>query len=178
MYTDEFENLLDGSSPVGELAAEERRAVAMMIDEAAPAPKKHRHLVRPFAIGAIAVAFLGGGGVAAAAVTGFWDQWAQDDPLAILHYELPSGVACEMRIGNVQEAPAEVSDLIRESLAGVDFDDADVIENAPAGEDVLSDDDSYQAAYNWTIVAYIEDALKADGLESAEPQYSAQGNCE
>ncbi len=156
MYTDEFENLLDGSSPVGELAAEERRAVAMMIDEAAPAPKKHRRLVRPFAIGAIAVAFLGGGGVAAAAVTGF----------------------CEMRIGNVQEAPAEVSDLIRESLAGVDFDDADVIENAPAGEDVLSDDDSYQAAYNWTIVAYIEDALKADGLESAEPQYSAQGNCE
>lgn len=177
MYTGDFDTLLDRSSPVGELAAEERRAVAMMIDRSVPA-KEHRRVVRPIAIGAIAVALLGGGGVATAAVTGLWDQWAQDDPLAILHYELPSGVACEMRIGNVQEAPEEVSDLIRESLAGVNFNNSDVVENAGASKDVLSDDNAYQDAYNWTVVTFIDDVLKADGLDRAEPQYSAQANCE
>lgn len=177
MHTDEFENLLAASRPVGELAPDERRAVALMVDQSTPS-KERRRIVRPIAIGAIAVVLLGGGGVAAAAATGFWDQWAQDDPLAILHYELPSGVACEMRIGNVQEAPAEVSDLIRESLAGVEFNDADIVENATAGQDVLSDDRAYQDAYNWTVVTFIDAALKADGVDRAEPQYSAQANCE
>lgn len=177
MDADEFGRLLDGSGPVRELTADERRAVAMMIVESAP-PKKHRRLARPIAIGAIAVTLLGGGGVAAAAVTGLWDQWAQDDPLAVLHYKLPSGIACEMRIGNIREAPTEAADVIRESLAGVEFNDDDVVENAIAGEDVLRNDDAYQSAYNSTVVTYIEDALKARGLERAVPQYSAQANCE
>lgn len=180
MYTDDdFDNLLNGSSPVSDLVAEERRAVAIMVDESAP-PKKHRRHVQPVAIGAIIVALLGGGGAATAAVTGIWAPWAQDDPLAILHYELPSGVSCEMRIGNVKEAPPEVSDVIRESLVGVEFNNADVIENATTGEskDVLTDDNAYQDAYNGTVVTYIDDALDAHGIENAKPQYSAQANCE
>lgn len=174
---DELAKQLDGSSPVKDLTAGERRAVRMMVEKVSPSKNRPR-VVRPIAIGSIAVALLGGGGVAAAAVTGLWDKWAEDDPLAILHYELPSGLACEMRIGNVQGAPAEISDTIRSSLTGVEFTDADVIKNATANHDVLSDDDAYQIAYNWTVVVFINDALKTDVLDHTEPQYSAQANCE
>ncbi|GAA3933293.1 hypothetical protein [Microbacterium soli] len=180
MYTDDdFDNLLNGSSPVRGLMAEERRAVAIMVDESAP-PKSPRRNAQPIAIGAIVVAFLGCGGAAAAAVTGIWAPWAQDDALATLHYELPSGVSCEMRIGNVKQAPPEVSDLIRKSLVGVEFKSADVIENATPGDskDVLTDDNAYQDAYNWTVATYIDDALKAHGIDNATPQFSAQANCE
>lgn len=175
MQTDEIDELLKMSDPASELTAKERRAAAEMVDQSMP-PKRRRY-ARPLAVGTIAAVLLCGGGMAAAAATGLWDGWAQDDALAILHYELPSGVPCEIRIGNVQGAPDAVDDAIRDALAGAEFDDAEVASSIDNSVDPLTDDEAYENAYNWTVVAHIDEALKANGLESVKPQYSAQGNC-
>lgn len=175
MQTDEIDKLLKMGDPASELTAKERRVAAEMLDQ--PMPSRRRRYARPLAVGTIAAVLLCGGGMAAAAVTGLWDGWAQDDALAILHYELPSGVPCEMRIGNVQGAPDAVDDVIRDALAGAEFNDADVASSIDDSGEPLTDDEAYQNAYNCTVVAHIDDALKANGLESAQPQYSAQGSC-
>lgn len=180
MYSDDdLDSLLNGSRPVIDLGSEVRRTVTVMVEESA-STNKHRRRLQPVAIGAIVVTLFGGGTATAAAVTGIWAPWAQDDPLAILHYELPSGASCEMRIGKVEHASPEVSGVIRESLRGKEFGDADVIENAFEGgpRDVLVDDNVYQDAYNGTVVAYIDAALSAHGIDYAKLQYSAQANCE
>jgi len=180
MHTDEVDKLLTMSDPASELTLGEQQLSAEMIDQSMPA-KRLRRYARPIAAGAIAAVLLGGGGVAAAAVTGLWDPWAEKDALAILHYELPSGASCDMRVGNVQGAPDEVDDVIRDAMDGVVIDDADVVEGATYGGNIgdpLTDDEAYQTGFNWAIIRHLEAALAAHDLESEFPQFSAQGVCE
>jgi len=180
MHTDEVDKLLTMSDPASDLTPRERQLAAEMVDQSLPA-KRVRRYARPIAVGAIAAVLLGGGGVAAAAVTGLWAPWAENDALAILHYELPSGVPCEMRIGNVQGTPDEVDDIIREAMDGVKLDDADVAAAAASIGDIgntFTDDEAFQTGYNWAIVQRLEAALAAHDLNSEFPQFSAQGVCE
>lgn len=180
MHTDDVDMLLTMSDPAGELADRERQVAAAMVDQSIAAKRRRRH-ARPIAAGASGALLLAGGGMAATAATGLWDRWAHDDPLAVLHYELPSGTPCEMRIGNVQGAPDEVHDLIRETLAGVNFDDADIAHGAALGGasgDVSSDDRAYQTGYNWSVVHHVEEALAAHDLDGEVSQFNAQAVCE
>lgn len=178
MDTNEVDTLLTMSDPARDLTVRERHAVAAMVTQSTPTAKTRRHL-RPIAIAGITAALLGGGGIAVAA-TGLWNGWAEDDALAILKYELPSGVSCERRIGNVQGAPDEVDEVIRATLAGADIDDAEVAEGAAyvGASDPLTDDDAYQAGYNWAIILRIEEALTARGLDDKWASLEGQGICQ
>ncbi|MGB4137925.1 MAG: hypothetical protein WA971_15265 [Microbacterium sp.] len=178
MHTDMFDDLLRQSDPVTALSPAERRAVARMIDQSETVTSWPR--VRLIAIGAIAAALLGGGSVAMAA-TGLWSGWAQNDPLAILYYELPSGASCEMRIGNVRGATDEVDEVIREALADVRFDETDIakaLEARGVTGDPAADDDLYQNGFNLAVTARMQDALEAHGLDGKWAAINAEGACQ
>jgi hypothetical protein len=179
MHTDEIDTLLNAGDPANELTAAEQRVVAEMVGRSVPARMRRRY-ARPIAVGAIAAVLIGGGGMAAAAVTGLWDPWAQNDALATLSYELPSGVSCELRIGNVQGAPDEVDDVIREALSGAQFSAADVAEGAASigSADTTSDDEAYQTGFNWAVNLRIERALEAHDLDGKWASFSGQAICE
>lgn len=178
MHTDEFDSRLRASDPAGELTAPERQLVAAMAAQSAPA--RGRRLARPIAVTAIAAGLLGGGGMAAAAATGLWSPWAQNDPLVSIQYELPSGASCEYRFGNVEGAPDEVDDVIRDALAGAAFDDADVAEGAAyvgALGDPRTDDRAYETGLMWAVQLRIEAALAAHGLEDQWASIDGEGFC-
>lgn len=180
MHTDDIDRLLEMSDPAGELTAEEQRSAAEMVERSTPVTMRRRS-ARPLAVGAMTALLLGGGGVAAAAVNGLWEGWAQDDALASVRYELPSGVSCEWRIGNVQGAPHEVDDVIREALAGVELDDAEVAEGAESVGvfgDPLTDDHAYETGISRAITLRIERALAGHELDGTWASIDGQGYCE
>lgn len=179
MEPDELDRILKQSDPASQLSVAERRTALMLVDRSRPA--KLPRLSRPIAIGMVSALLLGGGGVVAAAATGLWDGWAEDDPLAILHYSLPSGASCEWRIGNVQGAPAEVEKVIRESLADAMFSDDDVaraVADLGVNTDPMKDDVTYQTGYNWAVVDHVEEALDDHGLDGKWASFSGQGVCQ
>ena len=178
MHPNEIDTLLTMSDPARSLTARERQLTAAMADQSAPVRSRIR-FSRSLALSGLVALLLGGGGAVAAAATGLWDGWAQDDAIAILEYELPSGASCEMRIGNVQGAPDEVSNVIRDALTGLTLDDAAVV--AAAGHetgDPLTSDALYQDGVNGAVVQRVEEALTAQNLTSSRPIYFAQGVCQ
>jgi hypothetical protein len=180
MHTDEVDQLLQASDPARDLTADERRLAAEMVEQSRPVTKRQRY-ARPIAVAAIAAVALGGGGMAAAAATGLWEGWAQDDALAIVHYTLPSGASCEWRIGNVQGAPDEVEQVIGEALAGVELDHADVAEGVSSlgiSGDPLTDDFTYYLGISGAIELRIDAALAAHGLDGGWERMEEQGVCE
>jgi hypothetical protein len=180
MHTDELDRLLKMSDPARGIDAEEQRLAVEMVDQSIPTPKRRRY-ARPVAVGAITAVLLGAGGVAAASTTDLWEGWAQNDSLAIVHYELPSGASCEWRIGNVQGAPDEVDEVIRDTLAGAEFDDADIAAGAAyvgAAGDPSTDDHAYETGISWAVNLRIEGALEAHGLEGQWSSIEGQGFCE
>jgi hypothetical protein len=180
MRTDPLDHLLTMSDPAGDSTADERRLAAEMADRSIPARTSRRRSARPIAVGALAAVLLGGGGMAAAAATGLWEGWAQNDALAVVHYELPSGISCEWRIGNVQGAPDEVDDVIREALAGVKLDDAEIAEGAASvgvSGNPLTDDHAYETGINWAVHLRIQEALEAHDLDGTWSSISGQGFC-
>ncbi|MFG6444797.1 hypothetical protein ACFXP7_05780 [Microbacterium sp. P06] len=180
MHTDEIDQLLTRSDPANDLSAQERRLTAEMIEKSTPM-RKRRGYARPLAVGAIAAVLLGGGGMAAAAASGLWEGWAQNDALAIVHYELPSGVSCEWRIGNVRGAPDEVDQVIREALADLDLTDADIAEGAAyvgVTGDPLTDAHAYETGISWAVTLRIERALAAHDLDDKWTSIGGQGFCE
>ncbi|WP_309066154.1 hypothetical protein [Microbacterium sp.] len=119
--------------------------------------------------------------MAAAAASGIWSGWAEEEPLAVLHYELPSGASCERRIGNVQGAPDEANEVIRDALTGLRLDTADILDGAAysgAADNVLEDDEIYQNAYNWALFLRVQDALEAHGLDTKWASFEGQGICQ
>ena len=170
MHPNEIDTLLTMSDPARSLTARERQLTAAMADQSAPVRSRIR-FSRSLALSGLVALLLGGGGAVAAAATGLWDGWAQD--------ELPSGASCEMRIGNVQGAPDEVSNVIRDALTGLTLDDAAVV--AAAGHetgDPLTSDALYQDGVNGAVVQRVEEALTAQNLTSSRPIYFAQGVCQ
>lgn len=177
MRTDDLGKLLAGSDPVGELSPRERQALSAMVDRSVP-PRRRRYA--PVAVTAIAAALLGGGGMAAAAATGLWSPWAQNDPLVAVEYELPSGASCEYRFGNVEGAPDEVDDVIRDALAGVEFSDKEIIEGADhvgVAGDPLADDHAYETGLMWAVQLRIEEALVAHDLDNQWASIDGEGFC-
>ena len=180
MYTDEHDKLLMMSDPADDLTAKEQRLVAEMAEQSTPVTIRRRY-ARPIAAGAIAAMLLGGGGIAAAAASGLWSPWAQNDALAIVDYELPSGVNCELRIGNVQGAPGEVDDVIRDALAGVEFDDRDIAEGAAyvgVTENPLTDDDAYETGLTSAVHLRIKKALITHDLDGKWASIDGEGFCQ
>ena len=180
MHTDEVDQLLKMSDPASDLTPKEQRLTAEMVERSIPARKRQRY-GRPIAVATIAAVLLGGGGLAAVAASGLWEGWAQNDALAIVHYELPSGVSCEWRIGNVEGAPDEVDDVIREALAGVELDDVEVAEGAAyvgVSGDPLTDSHTYETGIMWAINLRVEEALRAHGLDDKWASMEGQGLCE
>lgn len=177
MYTDEFDNFLAESDPVGDLTASEQRLAAAMAEQSAPV-RKHRYS-RPLAVAAVAALLFGGGGVAAAAATGLWSPWAQSDPLVSVAYQLPSGASCEFRFGNVEGAPDEVDDVIREALAGVELSDREVAEAAATilSGDPSTDDHVYETGVMWAVQYRINAALEAHGLSDQWASIDGEGQC-
>ena len=179
MHTDDVDQLLTMSDPAREVTAKERRLVLEMTEKSRPT--KERRFARPLAVGAVAAVLLGGVGMAAAEATGLWEGWAQNDALAILHYDLPSGASCEWRIGSLLGAPNEMNDIVRETLAGVEISASEVAEAAAAigatGES-LTDDHAFQIGYTWAINFRLEDAYAEHGYEGQWDSIEGQGICE
>lgn len=177
---DNLDVLLNDSDPTNALSAEERRATSQMI-VASKRGLRRRGYLRPLAAGGIAAVLVGGGGIAAAAATGVWDLWAQDDALAILRYQLPSGASCELRLGNVQGAPGEVDDAIRDALAGVRIEESEVASAASSNGvtgDTATSDEAYQAGFNWAVNDRIDQELASRGLNGQWQSFNGQGNCQ
>lgn len=177
MHTDDIDRLLADSNPVSDLTGKERRLLATLADQSAPTGR--RRYARPIAITAIAATLLAGGGVAAAAANGLWSPWAQNDALITIEYELPSGTECEFRFGNVTGAP-EIDAVIRDALAGVEIEDADIVEGATyvgAAGDPLTDDHAYETGIMWAIQLRIEEALVAHDLDDQWSSIDGEGFC-
>ncbi|MFF8185640.1 hypothetical protein ACF044_00055 [Microbacterium sp. NPDC016588] len=177
---DDIDVLLDQSDPVKALTPQERRAASLMI-AASARDRRRAWYLRPLVVGGIAAVLVSGGGVAAAAATGVWDVWAQNDALATLHYDLPSGASCELRLGNVEGAPVDVDNAIRDALAGAQIYDSEVARAAASigvAGDTATEDDAYQAGFNWAVNERIEQALSARGLNGQWQSFNGQGNCQ
>ena len=179
MHTDDVDQLLTMSDPAREVTAKQRRLAVEMAEQSRPV--EERRFARPVAVGAVAAVLLGGGGMAAAAATGLWEGWAQNDALAILQYELPSGASCEWRIGNLEGAPDEVDDIVRDTLTGVEITTADIAEGAAyvdAAGDPRTDDGAFETGYVWAVNLRLQDAYAANGYEGQWWSIEGQGYCE
>jgi hypothetical protein len=179
MHTKDVDQLLAMSDPAREVTAKQRRLAAEMAEQSAPAIE--RRFARPIAVGAVAAVLLGGGGMAAAAATGLWEGWAQNDALAILHYELPSGASCEWRIGNITGAPDEIDQIVRDTLADAQITAADIAEGAAyvgAAGDPLTDDGAFETGYAWAVNLRLEEAYADHGYEGQWWSIEGQGFCE
>ena len=94
-----------------------------------------------FVTGVLVAALTGGAGVAVASDVLDWETWAQH-PVGAYTYELPSGVVCEVRFGNVttytphdRDRAQQIEDALRTW-----FDHSDVVDIA------LDEVDDYIAA--------------------------------
>lgn len=181
MRRDELNELLNRSDPVGELSETEQRLTAELVYQSGPT--RRRRYARPVAAGALAVVLVGGGAMAAAAATGLWSPWAQDDALFVVKYELPSGADCEFRLGNVQGKPdevAKINEVIRETLAGAEFDDREIAEVAASvgvPGHPATDDRAYETGFTWAIQLRIEEALIANDLNEKWASIGGEGYC-
>ncbi|MFP7761668.1 hypothetical protein [Marisediminicola sp. LYQ85] len=181
MRRDELDELLDKSDPAGDLTAAEQRMVADLADQSAP--RRRSRYARPVAAGAFAAMLLGGGAMAAAAATGVWSPWAQTDALYATTYELPSGAECEIRVGDVRGAREDVDDVnevIRDALAGVEFDDREVAAGAAhvgVEGDTATDDHAYETGLWWAVHLRIDEALIANDLDTKWSGIGGEGNC-
>ena len=179
MHTDDVDQLLVMSDPAREVTAKQRRLATAMIEQSRPT--NERRFARPIAVGAVAAVLLGGGGMAAVAATGVWEGWAQNDALAVLHYELPSGASCEWRIGNLSGAPSEMNDIVRETLAGAEITASEVADAAAAigtAGDPSTDDRAFETGYTWAVNFRLEDAYAEHGYEGQWASIDGQGICE
>ena len=166
MHTDELDQFLMRSDPAGPLTSTEQQLLAEIAEQSAPAQK--RRYARPVAVGAIVAILLGGGGLATAAANDIWAPWAQD-PLIKVNYVLPSGKTCEYRLGDLQQAEDGVADVIRDALAGAEFDDSEVVAAAEyigVTEDPRTDDNAYFTGVIWAIQLRINQALAAHDLSA------------
>ena len=179
MQIDDLDEYLERGDPAARLTTQEQHLVATMVDQSVP-PRRSRR-ARPVVAVTAAVVVLGGAGLAAAAATGDrWSPWAQDDVLAVLSYERPSGESCELRLGNVGGAPAAVRDVIRDVLLEPRLDDAAVVAEAARvlpGRDPLTDDHAYDTGVAYAVQARIDDALATHGLDGQWESYESEVIC-
>lgn len=127
MGTD-IEGWLDQSAPelsepdelgdvLADLVASTRRA-------ARPRKRKQRRAVL---IGTTTAMLVAGGTAAAASTFGGWTAPFADKPLGALSFELPSGGACEQRIGDLHIGDAKAQSLVHKWLSDHSLDEiADV----------------------------------------------------
>lgn len=178
MHTTDLDQRLRKSDPARELTPTEHRLVAEMV--ARSAPVKKGRVSRPVAVGVVAAVLLGGGGVAAATAAGVWEGWAQNDALATLRYELPSGASCEWRLGDITGAPAVVDDIVRDTLSDVRVTAADVAEGAAhvgVTGDPLTDDSAFETGYAWAVNLRLQEAYAAHGFDGQWWDLEGQGIC-
>lgn len=175
MHTNELDSLLTAGDPARALRPEERRLAANMAKRSAP----RRWFVRPLAVTSVLALLLGGGGVAATA-TGFWSPWAQHDAFAAIMLELPSGATCELRLGNMQDAPNEVRKVAQEAFSDFEITDQEIMKGEAyfgiPGTDPFIDDDAYSRAARWAALQHLDQALQTRGLEF-NYQFSGEGFC-
>lgn len=174
MQADELDRLLQESDPARALTDDELRLAARMARRSTP----RRRFVRPVVATAICALLLGGGSMAAAAA-GFWPPWAQHDAFVELSVELPSGTRCELRLGDIREAPGEVEAIIRETFKTFELT-PQIISDAANHLDIkanpFADDDAYAAAARWAVILRVERALSEHGIERRY-QFAGEGLC-
>jgi hypothetical protein len=174
-------------------------AIRQMARAAGRESRASRRVIgRPVAIGLAVALALGGGGMAAAAATGWqWHPWAET-PDATFVATFPSGVTCEMRLGDVQDATPETSEAIRAfaaendlvAMADVDgaitearaagqmmYDENNVLHPAGPGSPLYNADFEYQMALGAAIQELITEHLRSEGLPITY-NYGVQGKCD
>jgi hypothetical protein len=200
---DTLDDVLNAASPrisprTTELDDEIRR---MSLRAARSSRAGWREFRRPAAI-ALAGALVVGGGLTAAADTLWeWHPWALT-PDATFEVTYPSGIMCEMRLGNVRGVSEETNSAIREFVAENDlialadvegqiekaraagqtrYDSEGVLQPAGPGTPMYNEDFEYQMALGWAIHDVITDHLRSEGIlapgEYSESGYAMQGDC-
>ncbi|MGO1317767.1 MAG: hypothetical protein ACTMIR_12145 [Cellulomonadaceae bacterium] len=197
----ELDHLLDASQPPTPLAdATSDAELLAQVNEAREGARTpvRRAARRTATVTAAVLLGLGGVGAAAAAVTqASWSPWAKD-PDVILTFELPSGAACELRLGNAETTDADVLAALREiadtkdvlALADVDatiaelrankgtYTDANGVEHdASYGTPYYQSPDSeFLTATSLAVSQLIREDLKAQGLPAGFG-YSGESLC-
>jgi hypothetical protein len=180
---DAFDEALDRSAPRATTDAEIDQELTLMVRRARSAARQRpRPWGRRIAV-AGAILALAAGGATTAAATGLWSPWAED-PAVIYSYELPSGVWCEVRTGNVMahgrpDVVAAIEDILENGdvFARADIDaaitESRAAENSymgkPAGHgtDYYNADNEYRMAVDHAVTL----VLFAD-LEKRIPDYA------
>lgn len=168
MNSDLLDDLLEESAPRAR-TIEPRDVRAMMADAAAESrpPRKRR---RQVAVGgALALAFVGGAGVATANDLFPWSA-EQQDPYVSVEYRLPSGLECEQRLlildtmnqdaANWLRSFADENDLM--ALADVDG----YLERMKAWGDTSTGDAAYWSAVSGAIWETVLTEADAAGFGS------------
>ncbi|GAA2013138.1 hypothetical protein [Microbacterium ulmi] len=175
MTPDLLDDLLDRSAPATRTA---RGAdLRGMITDARVEVRPVRRTVRaPLIVGGLVVLLTGGAGVAVAADLMQWEPWAED-PVGAYTYTLPSGIECEMRLGNFHTSPQRLEDDVERDLEAW-FDGTDVlalarerlpeeIEQIRAGTNVLHLDDGTEVDAGYGTEHYDADHEYMDAMGSA-----------
>lgn len=198
----ELDHLLDASRPPTPLADTASDAdLLAQVNNAHEAARKpvRRAARRTVTVTAAVLLGLGGVGAAAAAVTqASWSPWAKD-PDVVLAYELPSGAACELRLGNAETTDPDVLEALREivgtkdlvALADVDATIAAIRADTGTYEDengaehdaaygtpyYLSPDREFDQALSLAVLEIVIEDLKSQGLGVDGFAYSSQALC-
>jgi hypothetical protein len=162
-----------------------RMSVAARTDTR-PAVSRKRLAPRVAAVALAGVLALGGAGAAAAATGDWWSSWWGGEPDGVLRYTLPSGAACEHRIGGLMTGTAneEVRVAAREWFDTVDLAaeidveaelewirEDDVLVEGPDGElvpaevDPRTEDSIYSRAVTVAIDTALTNALERQGFD-------------
>ncbi|WP_167047540.1 hypothetical protein [Salinibacterium sp. ZJ454] len=185
--SDAFDRRLDASAPdtsvlTPELHAEIARMAATAKRELSS--RRPRHLSRAAIFGVAAVIGLGGVGAAAAATFYEWGlPWASN-PDGIVHFTLPSGTDCELRVGNFGAENLEAAAAAREFAGRADIlDRADVqgtfeeMRSAEitvvGGGETPGDDSFYKAAVARAVGLVISEELQRQGFDTVG--FSSEG---
>ena len=140
-----------------------------------------RRSPRIAAAGAALTLVLGGGTAAAASIGNFsWEPWAQTAPSNT--FTLPSGIECELRLGNLvignPEAAAAAQDIIEHTdfVAEVDMD----AQLAAVKDASVSEDRKYRMAMGMGAHFLLLDKLQERGFDIDEVDFgsiSGEGHC-
>ena len=200
---DILDDALTAASPrVSPKTVELDREIRRMSSRASGASRpRSRRVARPAAV-ALAGALVLGGGLAAAADTIWeWHPWALT-PDATFEVTFPSGIACELRYGDVRGASEETNAAIREFVAENDiiamadvegeiekaraagqtmYESDGVLQPAGPGTPLYNADFEYQMALGYAVHDVITEHLRSEGIlapgEYSESGYAMQGDC-
>lgn len=132
---DRLDELLDASAPTAPEPSWALRAEAGAMIAAAEHGDRHqrrrRQRLSRSAIAAVAAgSVLSLGGLSAAAATfDQWSPWAQDENAGI-SFTMPSGAACEYRVGGFEKMSDEAAQAVRDYVANVELQDIADIDGA------------------------------------------------